>query len=121
MTLYARIISLLLLVVVVFGCKIEMNVRNAAKAPVEVVFQFSNETKYRFMLTGENDQENFMMEHERCAAKPTWMRGQKKGDTFAFLDGTGMLRYVVQDFLLLPRMVSRMGTFCSFGDCGYRG
>ncbi|CAJ0950448.1 unnamed protein product, partial [Mesorhabditis belari] len=123
------IFSLILLFVCACGgflCNIKVHVTTRSDEPVEVVAMFSNKTKHRFVLIEKDDMENFTINHDNCAKKPTLLRvfdmdSQKMGETQAFIDGFGQLVYTIQEQQSIPRMVSRIGVSCAFGDCGMRG
>ncbi|VDN58540.1 unnamed protein product [Dracunculus medinensis] len=68
----------------------------------------------------------FDISDEKCDIKATIVKVYADQDglqrkehfqTSSFLDGTGSIIYRVGDDLR-PRMKSRLGVLCSFGDCG---
>ncbi|CAJ0599198.1 unnamed protein product [Cylicocyclus nassatus] len=122
---------LCLLVTVVYTCDIDVELESQTDGIMHSQFTFHNGTKskvHHYKKKGDKNKAHIV--GGLCNLQPTILKtykedpelgsGKQIGETRAFLEGAGMVHYMVHHDAW-PRMGMRVGVSCGFGDCGGRG
>ncbi|XGW31317.1 hypothetical protein V3C99_009908 [Haemonchus contortus] len=128
--MFGVILLPILSILLVSSCKLKVKVDAETFHPVWAQFTFHNETKSKvYKFTDGHQNHTLYIEGFICNLKPTILKSYKRppkpgvkpiGQTAAFIEGHGMVGYTIfhDDS---PRMGTRVGVSCGFGDCGSRG
>uniref|UniRef100_A0A0N5A9Y0 ZP domain-containing protein n=1 Tax=Syphacia muris TaxID=451379 RepID=A0A0N5A9Y0_9BILA len=112
-------------------CNITMEITSETSKPVLLKVVFYNGTQTPWTnLKHSGSTVTYHLHDSTCGRKPTELRARLAQDkaskkyqtSSSFIDGSGSVSYKVLNGIFgpYPKMKSRFGILCAFGDCGRR-